>query len=779
MQNVKEASTNLESLMSNYLYQEIEDDLIDQYKIKKNLYLDTVIIINIVRGIWLYDNISYFNKDSFYSDKTLVNALIFDKRLENISLLPPHQVELSILLEERFLFPKRMPSTKVDEFLNEFVNMNSNLTEKSLDDYFQSINREAKTLYKINYIFETIDWNQRLGYLFDKVLNLEDLPNEKINNIKKGNVFTLLKSKLFTLRPKKIRSNLIDALALAIIHYKLSIFKSKFKKKNNIDIGLELPVFYTNSSILLRAISEIEKSSDNDVSFSYKYNNKKGKEIEIPIIRNEQFLILDSIFSKANRNEALDKFAGEISQLKTHIKIKLEEAAILSSIIGDRESDRIQKEIDSHIDIDFFKEILFDNFVKEKVISSILDYIDFQQTHKNSINNWTLNQRKEITSQLKDKIKDYSKVQENWIISEKDKIDKVQLEIDKEFINIKKELKEGVNNYKLSDEVDVIYGYGLVRFTLGENIYSDIKKIANRLSKDFNDDNNDHFNQIANNLSHSLVYQVYKNDKSEFITALIILWIFQKYDLIEQLCDRFEINNYPTYHLALIHAESILRHSNKFEKVDSIIECLENKFEKNNYNILIGMSRLYFSLWERLNGNPSFPELKEVSYLKKYYNLSDYYYINKSLEYIDKSIRFLEKVKNIDPDKLKRRTDCYFYAINNLIYFTTQAGTIDKFDKLENRVRELARNNEGKIENSRFNDTLSCYYLRKACLSKNKKQFNTYLKRSEEYNKKAIKQSLRSKNNYTITKLIIEDVSLNGFNKTYKNVQSKLEAAQQ
>lgn len=54
----------------------------------------------------------------------------------------------------------------------------------------------------------------------------------------------------------------------------------------------------------------------------------------------------------------------------------------------------------------------------------------------------------------------------------------------------------------------------------------------------------------------------------------------------------------------------------------------------------------------------------------------------------------------------------YIYTLNNIIYYVTKSGDIEKFESIKDKVDELLKKEQNVDFQGRFYDTLGWYYLR-------------------------------------------------------------------
>lgn len=712
-----------------------ERKYLTKYQCDKEVFFDTNELVDIIRGVWSYDLINQFNKQLFNSPSTLVNALLFDGILDKITLLPPHQEELRSKLIQNHLFAvHQVLSKSIDDFLSELgigiVDLSDRPTKEEIKKYIDSITINAQALYKVNYLFKIVEWQKRLKFVLENVVNTNtELPD--IEKILHNNMFILLKNELLQLRPKLIRNNIVDAISLTILHDK--ILKHTINPDKN-----PLPIFYTTSEVLFIAIQNVENIVGKPL-YSFDFNNEN-----ISIIRKPISFIIDALlFIDENKvtNNSFSLFVNQIKILKQRITFKIDEYILTKRILGKDLKKQISDDIERIVEIDFFKNVWFEEVGKNEILDSILKYVNYKKSLSEEMLKWTIIERRLVNEKLGSSLTDFTKLQEEWIKKEEDDRHEIQIELLSNFEEIKNVLKA---NQKIPTQItyklitDVIQEHALTRFSFTNSNCRDINNFYELLIT-YCDQESNEFDIRSNQLINNIIFGIYAHDKSDLLVGLAILWIFEKYELIIRLLNKLQGHYFSNYQLILLHAASLLRSGSKnFEEVQKLINLLI-PISESNYKVKLGLSFLNFNFWRKLSDNPSIFDLECSNTLEKVLHRPEYVYSIECRNQLISVIKYLNEIKNSDIEKRKYRNAKYYYSINNLIYYTTLSAPKEEFNTIDDYVNQLRQVElEDQIWLLRYNDTLSNYYLRKCIYSTSEAEFNSLLEQAKKRHDKLI-----------------------------------------
>ncbi len=722
----------------------------------REIFVDTNDIIDIIRGIWLFDHFTTFDSKLFDSNKTLFSAFAYEGYISKLSLLPPHQEEFIGKLGQNHLFARHSEiGNSVSEFLSELgidiVKIADKPTSNELKKYLNQLNTNAKDLFKVNYIFQTLKWQDRLAFVFKNLLTYDkEVPD--FDKIISDSFFIRLKSELIQERPKVHRNNLVDAFSITILKEKLRKHKSNPKK-------YPLPIFYCSSTAVNAAIERLVKTEFyNDLN--YKFDN----ETHISIIRSPLFFLIDAIFlnyDHKNSGSPLNEFSNQIRNLKDKITIKIDEFILTERILGVKKPE-ISTDIEKLIDIEFFKNIWYNEIGENKVLASILSYVHFKNNFKNEILKWTINERKIIDSNLTDNLNKYFIKQEEWIEKEEANRLNALMSLFSCFEQVKKDIFE--NKHKVIFESDVIKDFALTRFSFNENMCREIQIYYDRIINNYE---NQEYEILSHQIVNSMIFGLYTFDKTDLLSGIAILWVFNQYETIVTLLGKIDKYYFNYYQVPLIYASSLLRiGSENHERISNLIEELEdiNKQDKN-YKIQIGLSYLYFNFWRKMSDSISMLDLIGNEDENRIVAKTEYSFALKAINYLSDVLEFLDEKRRIIPEKRKYRNSKYYYSLNNYIYYVTIAGQFASFSKIEKRVAELLQIEDEKSQYwlSRFHDTLANYYYRKARNAKTDAEFIQYIKEAKERISIAIKLSKVQKTFYNLLLFKIDELIAKGF----------------
>jgi len=734
-------SNNPFKLVSNYNIQAIEDKLAS-----KDVYFDTSEVIDMIMGIQVFnEGLEVDRRRLFKRKSTLVHTLAYKGWLKKISLLPFHQDELhhKILNDRSNRFPRQEPESEdlIAELLyiagiTDIEIALKGKTKKQIKDYINNLeNINTPMLFKAAELIKDTFWYDRYKRLFDgkdALIEINEEPYD-VGILSSKPVFKPILECLNKVRPGKTTNNLSDALALTTLQDKLDLYK-----KNNKQYAL--PIYYANS---YKVYIALKKYIQNNEQGHFYYEREQGQQkIKVPIIRDSEFFILDAVFNATDGgDEPFNDGLGVEDGIKLDKNIQL-----LENAYEQKEQDEKQKEQKPNenfainaaqiVNLDFFLKTWYDNDGLEAV-SKIL-----YQHYNEKADELKENIEKEIEERKRKLGRTFSK---SIGISRK---------IFKDIPQFKKITEKKIGNFA---EEDIFREFALTQFSFNENICTKIQDCASALIEASNNDDRVQYNHVILRTIQPLTNGIeakkdgtknkieQKKIYDEFTTALAILWTFEKYKLVSELCEEVSDKdkkgmpvNYPNYQIPIIHGSALIQNGKIGHKLFKIIDGLENALTKSNlknYKICIGVAHIAFNAWYAKMGSPRLPELMHPNRAKRYFKTDIYkkYYL-KAIDHVDKAIEVLYEIKDTDDEKSYRQTK-YYYALNNYIYYVTKGGTPELFNQLEPKCDELEDAEQQKIHwQSRFHDTLAWYYFRKAIIFKDAgeyERFKFYLKEAK------------------------------------------------
>ena len=772
MQQEKIVSNSLFTLVNNYYIQDLEDKLIRSNEVTKHVFFDTSEVIDMIMGIHAFDTGMAINKELFKKESTLVHALAYEGWLGKIRLLPPHQDELyHKITSDGMRFPKKRYKEEEDRILTELLytagideiekDLKKLETKEEVKKYI--IDANATLLFKVAKLIKDTFWLDRHKYLFDdkKIININN-DSYEVKELIAHPVFEEVYKLLNKERPNSYRSenNLVDALSLTLLQKKLEEYKKSKKEKKK---SLVLPVYYVSSAKVYNVLKNYIQQNRKGY-FYYEENDKR-----IPIVRDCEFFILDAIFSitGVDRGETFEShFMGYDGSINIKDDIRLvDENALLHQRVFDMDyKESFREKADNIINLNFFKKIWFENKGLEEVGSELFKYYnDAIDESKEQLEKAVEQKKKEIQKELGDRlsiIKLYRKISED--INFEDTIDEKIKFIDK--------------------NKDIFREFALTRFSFKDKTCKKIEELIKRLFNFYKkDDKYDYYKiidiDIREKILEGIEAKIIEDEKEkherydEFTVTLAVLWVFEKYELITDLCSRVAIKegnkivDYHNYQIPIIHGCALLMTKAKRNKnvIQNIIEGLENfNSKKDNYKIRIGIAYLSFNLWYSFAEHPDLPELMNQQHQsKEMYKV----YFNKAIMHLEKVVNFLARVRDEDDsdDKEYRHTK-YYYALNNCIYYITKGGDDKKFSKLAPLCEVLSRCRQSSYWQNRFNDTLAWYNLRKAIIFRNANDYNSFeyhIKQADDKCQQFAPVKTKEKNIKQRLKELIEKQKLN------------------
>ncbi len=769
-------------IVENYRIQDFEEKIVHP-NFRKKIYFDSFDVIRMLQGVRAFERQTKFDKYLFESDYNLVHALAYNNFLNQIHLLPPHLNELidKISDPDSYLFPKKDLGKKdplTEEFLIEiqFDDIKEKLKKvdpNNFDQFMDIIGKDPYDLFKINYFLSNYNWHKRFIYLYqdNKILQLKTKSKNLYRGLDDDSLFKKIKSTLDQFRRHGwMKSNFSDALALTILQKELEVsIKSNYKEP--------VPIFYLEKNSLLYRIIQILRRKNKEL-FSY---NIEGQTIEI--IRDSSFFILDIIFNhnkEKDESKHIKKFfrnKEEISleELKEHIKSKLDGGSIDKNpnkrYLSEKEKS-ILGNVKQLLNRGFIREIWLNQTVYQDLKKNIEDFEqDFDFDTKQEV--------KKINKEIEDTL--------------------VQLDFDAETLKIysriwnkldTRKLKSKLSNFHFPhEEFDVFNDFGLLRFSFDSIKCAEIQTVSQQLfdhSLQAPSKYPEFANciwQIINNLMQGIEDPTNEKNIGNLLTGLGILWIFEHYRLIDEICTKVKkINNnsYPKCQIALVHAGALSKMQRvKSVEVDNILGWLDKaRFlngKSNNYKISIGIAYILFRRWTDMTDWITVPELEENSYVLTQEKNRTLF--KRVLKYLEDALEFLEAEFNnptipVSEEGLVERKKKYYYALNNIIYYTTKGGTEKEFLAINERVNQLRaqyqKKDQSQLWQTRFYDTLGWYYLRLAILNdSDPKQFEDNIILAREFNGRALRNTITQddKDQNIILRGLIVDVDHGNYKK--------------
>jgi hypothetical protein len=358
------------------------------------------------------------------------------------------------------------------------------------------------------------------------------------------------------------------------------------------------------------------------------------------------------------------------------------------------------------------------------------------------------------------------------------------------------------NKYKKRPSLDVnpirvFRDFALTKFSFERRLGPDIQHVSELLfSTNENENERGRFETI-----HYLSEGISKNDKNDksgidsLSKGLCILWIYEKYELINNICDYLITKDYNNYSIGIMHASAKLYCGSKnTESVYEIIKRIEQYSENcNNYKLWIGLSFLYFQLWAEMSQIYNIIEFLPKGRIPVQDNVLQYH--KKSLFYAKKALEWLSDNKdNITEEDLIRtkfergelirsRTRKYFYALNIYLYYSSRGSSSTEFNDeyLEVLYDKFCTGIFDKSSwQGRFYDTLSLFNVRKSLNAPIKSEFLLYIDIAEDYNQKSSNErgiTKREQDSYDFLKEKIRLIKTWGYKKMLikKESLSKIE----
>lgn len=704
-----------------YKIQNIEDELKKQKEIK--IYFDTNAAIRTIQGIIAFGG-SFtttfdeggINLRKFKDMDTLIHCFAQQNWLGKIHMLPPHQDELLSKLNSnaKDLFPDKNEfrhSNIEEKFMSEIPGLikivqdlkqdEFSRNNENLKKFVENLRKKGFDLFKFKTFLERVYWKDRFIYLFQEAEILQ-IDNEiyQLGEIAEKPFFIEIKKSLDQYRQKdRSINNHIDALALTILKDKLDLYQAG-------EIGY-LPIFMA-SELTYKAIESVEQNSH----FSLSYEEGDFK---IPIYRKPEYFLIDTIFTEGEKqfDLKLSEYYREFDKNKKFFNgIDLKEAS-WSDFSG----------IDENIQIGIWNEFFglwLEKKGKEEVKEAIFKYIKYRD--------------EQLTESVFELIEKDKAVRKESIKRDLSRF-KFMTEILKTVDNIEK----NIGHYKECE--DVYTSFSLIRFSINIEKYPLIGEWYQNLVS----------MQNGSTQLSSIAYQIMaimENENYDRLPNILgLLWVLGQKNLIKNICDQIKEEKFKDYdyRIALIYAASIELYGKKNrEKILKITNCIEQKYDAKHYNISIGLSYVYFSIWQSLNNATT--RLHPENTNSKANIESITHFFNKAMYHIQAALAIIEdKIERLDSDYIEDKEEQYFvkkyYAINNLAFYkikTTPPTEIIGDTEIHKYI-EWLENCEPKFFQPTFWDTIAHYYYKLAQNEKNDEStFRTYISSAKGANFKSM-----------------------------------------
>lgn len=724
---------------------------------RREVYFDTTDIIQLIQGalsIYTYR----FDQQAFHAPSALVSALAFAKWLGPIHILAPHQDELiNNLTKESHLFPSayQFDSSSVATDILEQLGLGELAKpvekEAKLDfrRYGKKLKDNARSLFKLNHLLNHYFWTSRYKYLFDDKdpLILIDNNSYDIKEVTQTKLFRALREAFDEARNTLKQNNIIDALAFCQLQEKLNAYKDNPKES-------PLPIFYLSRGGTAKAIKKV--MARRKEWFTYEHNG-----LTIPIVRDADFFILDAVFSPDNQISDLDQFLRKIKDIKDTLQIEFDRYQVIKKVMGKDNYDEFSQKINEVVDVEFFSKFWLEENNYQNLNRILKEYVKQDIGINKGLVKYVKEEKQRILISIRESIRknnNYDKfVFLSKVIEDLQKIESV--------------IKD--SDLSTNQDFDIFRDFALIRFSIDADSCRDkIETTVKNLINAVNHEERSKFDQIIVDIASSLIGSAFEKQDNNTLINLGVLWVFKQYSLINKVCDHFN-ENYLQYQSALLHGASIFpSQEKKVNKVLNICRCIEKKPEGKKYKARIGLSYIYYQIWYELSGYPILLEFYSEQRRKQILDSQNFRFIEKAIEHISHAHDWLADNREKEEGKMFSRSRKYYYSINNLLYFHTQATKAELFNGPN--IEELADTLENVLfdpnyKQPRFSDTLAVYYLRKALIALNEEAFNKYINDSLEHNARAIDYSMDSSEKYKRLNRKIEEAKLKGFSHYHKS----------
>jgi hypothetical protein len=740
--------------------------------LKTELYFDTSSIIKMLVGMGgLFKGVSKINWDDFHSHSTIVHALAYNNRLGPIHTLPPHTAELLSKIQAK---TPPLEEWKPDKYIKQqqefWVELDTKFLKLEQDraDFWTSLDwvadLKAQSVDFFRGVYCGADqafWKYRYKNLREKdIIRFLTETDYNLGDMQKSPLFAPLLRYLNEKRRERSSNNYIDTISLCLLDEKLR----QFQLQQSSEGVKALPLFFSDQEHILDAVLEFSQKPDREGRRPFIY--KATTDLEYCIVRDANFFIITGIFHAIKNpepNEDLKVFSDTLINYVNAIKDSSNNPSGLSSRQDiAQEFQKTQVDLEARSEEKILLEF-FDRWWLLEGFEELKKVLDETHLNKNrlaideKVLSFVENERKRLDDTFSGYHDSIDIIRKAWrgLHSLHDFI-KTNFSDDKNSIDIYKEIGP--------------------RFAFPEQICEDVQSHIDRIFESAEADAIGTLEDIKGEVVTDLISGLF--DKASTIEeetnkinrlgrALAVLWIFEKYDLIYNVCNvvrkQYEATHkksgdkYPCPTIAFLHAAAqFLGRTKDEEAALRIIDCVRGKYD--NYKIWVSFSYLYYLLWDCSADNFDFPELStENTQTSNIYNRQ---YLEYASEYSRRAIEWLEERRK-DPEqkrKQKYRQRIYYYALNNYIFFQTITASSIDFLKLNPLVDKLAQSsrNLDYWQEDRFSDTLSRYYRRMAFLHP-QAAYNHYLLTAYEFNVNAIKFSKRQKNLYKTLQLQLNE----------------------
>lgn len=746
-------------------------------KYSKKIYFDSSDFTSIIYGINDFYNLnlqnSAFDFSQFHQKMVMVHSLAYYYFLGTIHLLNPHMFEFL----EKISPSNTQISTPLEFGSIDDIRIKLNLINPKEDDIntkdivellpFSKIEKEAEIRFKLMYLINKGHPKKRASYLKEsKCISFDIDKHFNITSFTNTLLFKKIYSYLNEIEPKKNHNNFHDALALCQLQKKLDSFYTE------LDLGKEkptIPILYGRGK-LLNAAKKISQDQNlkNDGKFPFKFYGDSGEHL---IVQNEDFFLVDALYNFTAQDSNNDfRFTHFYEQINDYYNTTSKSITnkILQSENITPETKKVKKSTEQAIHLDFFKK-WWENKGRTDLKQSLITINDFGEEKLKT----------ESFKYIDDSFQKFYNEVENKVSKHTLGLKYIKIAFERKFMDslAAKHSKAGKLKYDLEQEFLTRFSYPLLSV-------SKIAEFIGKLYKTFAEDNingNDELKiEMLSILQYVLSYSVLKLDENKtnankeklanLCVMLSILWIEKEYSLLNEFCMAIrstfvkkssskEVENYyPNYHIALLHATSIIRlHVSDpidYPRVEKILNCIGKKYNDQNYKAWLGQAFVYSKLWESVSKRISIPEIFSITepLNSKESNLRLKYY-DECSQLSFKSLKKIKSLEKIDPLEKKRiRQRRKYYSINLYIYIETLNRPLVSFPgDLNDLVKNLEGVAESFLDHERYQDTLARYYQRMAAMTAIEKpnesiKYEKYIKIALEKITSAMK-SANSKNN--------------------------------
>jgi hypothetical protein len=778
--HILELKDSIDSFQSLVKDIELQRELYNNRRFEKQFYFDTSSIIDMIHGFNAIIKKGVIDWRRYKKPATLVYALGYKNWLGPIFTLPPHMEEFisKIQSSRRAQFPE-YPEEQGKVLENQFwgeQNLEVHKFKEAFNDepqmnkFVKTLKKESLDLFKGIYLASNNSfWKARYKFLVkdNQVLRFSNKLDYNLGDITDSPLFSPLLKHLNEKRREKSSNNYIDTIALCMLDEKIHLCNE------NPDRYKVVPIFFSDQDHILEAAKFFsEKRFNGRRPFTFVSGQK-----EYLVVRNANYFIIEGIMNALyhqGSDEIFEEYVKALKKLEDWLKEKKEKhwsnGSTGTSYVAKSHFQRRSEE-------KFFLEF-FDRWWEKGGLEEL----------KNIIDGHVLEGPKErIDAQV-----------HQYIEEERKRINKQfsgfqgRLDIIRETWSSFRNLPSYIDR-KFSGDAEPfdVYQEFSPRFAYLEDVCEEVQGLIDRIfdavfSSKKEDSTtklhlqNEELEEAEAEIVKDLADGIFGKGESasedekrlnQLSISLAVLWIFERYDLINMVCDvirqqhesNAEDNDdmYPTASIALIHAASNLKGRNRnTDLAVRIISCVEKKFCER-YSVWISLSYLYYLLWDNTADGFEFPELLSEEEQKAN---RENPHLQAAFNHSFKAVKYLEKRRKEDPEVEKRpdpsrvykyRQRRYYYALNNYLFFLTILSEPETFQDSENYANRLGTCSRdlANWQPDRFPDTLARYYYRKAYIAESEEEFHDFREEAIRYNNKAIEGSIIEKNIYMILRL--------------------------